>query len=79
MRRIRFILALSGCVLCSFAAALETKVEPVGPCSRKTGLAITEIMYHPASRADLWRRAHLGGGGYRVVAATEEINSPLDS
>jgi len=26
--------------------------EPAGPSSRATGLAITEIMYHPASRAD---------------------------
>ena len=52
MRRIRLILALSGCLICFLAAALETKIEPVGPCSRKTGLAITEIMYHPAARFD---------------------------
>ena len=26
--------------------------EPVGPSSRRTGLAITEIMYHPAARTD---------------------------
>src|SRR4030095_12520116 len=27
--------------------------EPLGPSSRKTGLAITEIMYHPLDRTDL--------------------------
>jgi hypothetical protein len=26
--------------------------EPPGPSSRRTGLAITEIMYHPADRTD---------------------------
>jgi hypothetical protein len=26
--------------------------EPLGPSSRKTGLAITEIMYHPKPRED---------------------------
>ena len=52
MCRIRLILVLSGCLLSSLALALETKVEPVGPCSRKTGLAITEIMWRPAQRAD---------------------------
>ncbi len=36
-------------------ATLETPTpvtEPPGPCSRRTALAITEIMYHPAERAD---------------------------
>ena len=27
--------------------------EPLGPSSRRTGLVITEIMYHPAPRTDL--------------------------
>ena len=26
--------------------------EPIGPSSRRTGLIVSEIMYHPASRAD---------------------------
>lgn len=29
--------------------------EPPGPSTRRTGLAITEIMYHPAARTDLRR------------------------
>ena len=29
-----------------------SKVEPPGPTSRRTGLVISEIMYHPASRID---------------------------
>src|SRR5258706_269580 len=32
--------------------ALTSPVEPPGPSSRKTGLAITEIMYKPAPRTD---------------------------
>ena len=31
---------------------LALNTEPPGPCSRRTPLAITEIMYHPAERAD---------------------------
>jgi hypothetical protein len=31
---------------------LSLPFEPLGPSSRKTGLAITEIMYHPAPRSD---------------------------
>ena len=34
------------------AAASPLPFEPPGPTSRKTGLAITEIMYHAAPRAD---------------------------
>ena len=33
-------------------AELPADREPLGPCSRRTGLAISEIMYHPAERAD---------------------------
>lgn len=32
--------------------SVPADLEPPGPCSRRTGLVITEIMYHPASRAD---------------------------
>ena len=31
---------------------LPYNVEPIGPSSRRTGLAISEIMYHPADRPD---------------------------
>jgi len=32
--------------------ALPAATEPLGPSNRRTGLAFTEIMYHPAPRAD---------------------------
>ena len=32
--------------------AFGETVEPIGPSSRRTGLAISEIMYHPPERAD---------------------------
>jgi regulation of enolase protein 1 (concanavalin A-like superfamily) len=32
--------------------ALAAPFEPLGPSSRKTGLILSEIMYHPAARAD---------------------------
>ena len=32
--------------------AISTGQEPLGPSTRKTGLVISEIMYHPAPRAD---------------------------
>jgi len=35
------------------AASPPNPHEPIGPCSRRTPLVISEIMYHPAPRADL--------------------------
>src|SRR6058998_3150387 len=50
------MLRLSGMpalLLCStFFAAAQPKSEPLGPCSRKTGLVISEIMHRPAARDD---------------------------
>lgn len=34
------------------ASLVEPGYEPLGPSSRRTGIAISEIMYHPAPRAD---------------------------
>ena len=34
------------------AIVLSLPNEPAGPSSRRTGLTITEVMYHPAERAD---------------------------
>ena len=34
------------------ASAASRTIETPGPCSRRTGLTISEIMYHPADRAD---------------------------
>jgi hypothetical protein len=31
---------------------VDLAAEPLGPSSRRTGLVISEIMYHPAARAD---------------------------
>lgn len=31
---------------------VPARIEPLGPCSRRTALAITEIMFHPADRPD---------------------------
>ncbi len=52
--------------------------EPLGPCSRRTPLVISEIMYHPAPRADMNNLEFLelynsnpwfqDLGGYQVVA-----------
>ncbi|PYI84278.1 MAG: hypothetical protein DME26_13535, partial [Verrucomicrobia bacterium] len=39
-------------VVTSMVGCVMLKQEPPGPSSRKTGLAITEIMYKPAPRAD---------------------------
>ncbi|RLT17046.1 MAG: hypothetical protein DWI28_06780, partial [Planctomycetota bacterium] len=36
----------------SVVPTLSLPNEPLGPSSRKTGLVITEIMYHPPARAD---------------------------
>ena len=36
-----------------FLSAAQRSYEPAGPSSRRTGLAITEIMYHPTNRMDL--------------------------
>src|SRR5262249_46334269 len=33
-------------------ATLYPNTEPLGPSSRRTGLVISEIMYHPTNRAD---------------------------
>src|SRR5438093_3552032 len=33
-------------------ARLSGATEPIGPSTRRTGLVISEIMYHPAARAD---------------------------
>ena len=33
-------------------ARLSGTTEPIGPSTRRTGLVISEIMYHPAARAD---------------------------
>jgi len=35
-----------------FVSVKELTYEPPGPSSRRTGLAITEIMYHPRDRSD---------------------------
>jgi hypothetical protein len=54
-RRRRAVLQLILCLgtgpLLSFGE-LVRPFEPLGPCSRRTGLVISEIMYHPATRAD---------------------------
>src|SRR5687768_3534515 len=34
-------------LLAAIAAASDLPVEPIGPSSRKTGMIISEIMYHP--------------------------------
>jgi regulation of enolase protein 1 (concanavalin A-like superfamily) len=39
-------------VVDAVAAQTPVEVEPIGPCSRRTALVISEIMYHPAARAD---------------------------
>jgi hypothetical protein len=40
-----------GLILC-FAAAACALAEPLGPCSRRTGLVISEILYNPGPRLD---------------------------
>src|SRR5262245_3128331 len=34
------------------SSADSARNEPLGPCSRRTPLVISEIMYHPAARSD---------------------------
>src|ERR1035438_1965549 len=36
----------------SYPSPAELSYETIGPSSRRTALAITEIMYHPPTRAD---------------------------
>jgi len=45
---LRFLLTLFTGLICPVAG----KAESLGPSSRRTGLVISEIMYHPAPRAD---------------------------
>lgn len=36
----------------SFVQSISFPAEPIGPSSRRTGLVLSEIMYHPRDRAD---------------------------
>src|SRR5881394_2420531 len=52
-RCLRQFLSLSFPVVLAVAGlATRADVEPLGPSSRRTGLVISEIMYHPLPRAD---------------------------
>src|SRR5687767_7276921 len=42
------VLAMAG----AFHPLVAKPFEPIGPSSRRTGLIISEIMYHPPMRAD---------------------------
>ena len=52
-RTINRLLTIAGALcalsplLAGIAAASDLPFEPIGPSSRKTGMIITEIMYHP--------------------------------
>ncbi len=47
----RASLVLAAFLIC-FHIGPSSRAEPLGPSSRRTGLAITEIMYHPLPRTD---------------------------
>src|SRR5438477_428634 len=48
----RFLNPALPVLLALVALATRAAVEPLGPSSRRTGLVISEIMYHPLPRAD---------------------------
>ncbi len=51
-RRSRFLMPVMWLIAGGFASAVATDWEGLGPSSRRTGLVISEIHYHPPERPD---------------------------